>query len=254
MRPGCANVASMASLPETISFDRGQRIDPAREDPDALRLIAEADALGIPWRRVLTQEILAEGTLQRFLGPDIAELPLWRALCLIPNSLFHSWRIRNLVDRLSWEASAQGAAAARRELATLFESLTGPRARHLTSETSLAKHYWFAYHRILELQSVALAAEKVLDEGTLRISRVCELTGCGRRDAEWAAARATSPTRSHALDDAMARAREEGFEIPPAETELAAFSRLRRFVRRHRLLRHPNAPRPAAPRKERATP
>ena len=101
---------------------------------------------------------------------------------------------------------------------------------------------------------MALAAEKVLDEGTLRISRVCELTGCGRRDAEWAAARATSPSRSHALDDAMARAREEGFEIPPAETELAAFSRLRRFVRRHRLLRQPEPPKASARRSERSGP
>jgi hypothetical protein len=244
----------MASLPDTASFETLEDIDRERDEPDALRLIAQAEALGIPWKRVLTQEILAEGTLQRFLGPDIAELPLWRALCLIPNSLFHSWRVRNLVDRLSWEASAQGSAAARRELAVLFESLTGPRARRLTSETSLAKHYWFAYHRVLELQSVALAAEKVLDEGTLRVSRVCEVTGCGRRDAEWAAERALSPTRSHALDDAMARAREEGFEIPPAQTDLVAFSRLRRFVLRHRLMRQPEQSKASARKPDRARP
>jgi hypothetical protein len=245
----------VASLPDPIAFDSAARVElPAREEPDALRLVAEAEALGIPWRRVLTQEILAEATLQRFLGPDIEELPLWRALCLIPNSLFHSWRIRNLVDRLSWEASAQGAAAARRELAALFESLTGPRARHLTSETSLAKHYWFAYQRILELQSVALAAERIGDDGVLRVCRVCEVTGCGRRDAEWAVARATSPGRSHALDDSMARAREEGFEIPPAETEIVAFSRLRRFVRRHRLLRQPEAQKTPACKQDRRKP
>jgi hypothetical protein len=245
----------MASLPDTIAFESRARIESApREEPDALRLVAEAEALGIPWRRVLTQEILAEGTLQRFLGPDIEALPLWRALCLIPNSLFHSWRVRSLVDRLSWEASAQGAAAARRELAALFESLTGPRARHLTSETSLAKHYWFAYHRILELQSVALAAEKMLDDGAPGVSGLCEATGCGRKDAEWAALRAASPDRSHALDDAMARAREEGFEIPPAETEPIAFSRLRRFVLRHRLLRQTDPPRPAARKPDRRRP
>ncbi len=237
----------MASVPDAIAFPSAERSESARrEEPDALRLVAEAEALGIPWRRVLAQEILAEGTLQRFLGPDIEELPLWRALCLIPNSLFHSWRVRDLVDRLSWEASAQGAAPARRELASLFECLTGPRSRHLTSETSLARHYWFAYQRILEIQSVALAAEKILDDGVASVSRLCEITGCGRRDAEWAAARAAAAGRSHALDDAMARARNEGFEIPPAETEIQAFSRLRRFVRRHRLLREPEAQRPPA--------
>jgi hypothetical protein len=52
----------------------------------------------------------------------------------------------------------------------------------------------------------------------------------------------------------MARAREEGFEIPPAETELAAFSRLRRFVRRHRLLRQPEQTKASARKPERTRP
>jgi hypothetical protein len=39
-------------------------------------------------------------------------------------------------------------------------------------------------------------------------------------------------------------AREEGFEIPHAATELQAFSRLRRFVLRHRIFRRkPGRPR-----------
>jgi hypothetical protein len=126
----------MASLPETISFDRTERVDAAREEPDALRLIAEADALGIPWRRVLTQEILAEGTLQRFLGPDIAELPgepvphPELALPFVEDQV--SWT--DLLGSLGARAAAAGAGC------HALPELTGPRARHLTSE-GLAKHY-----------------------------------------------------------------------------------------------------------------
>jgi hypothetical protein len=202
---------------------------------DALRLIAEAEMLGIPWREVLRQEIHAEGTLQRFLGSDLRDLPLWRALSIIPNSLFHSWRVRELIDRLCYEASAEGSRRARRELASLLECLSGPRARKITAQMTLAKHYWFAYQRILELQAVALAADRCRSTGERRRREVCESTGCSGRDADWAVDRWTSASRSHALDDAVRRAREEGFEIPFATTELQAFSRLRRFVLRHRV-------------------
>jgi hypothetical protein len=202
---------------------------------EALRLIEEADVLGIPWREVLKREISAEGTLQRFLGSSFTDLPLWRALSIIPSSLFHSWRVRELVDRLCYEAATEGSRPARREIASLLECLSGPRARKMTAEMTLARHYWFAYQRILELQSVALAAERSRASGARGIAQVCDSTGCSRRDAEWAVARWTSESRSHALDDAVLRARREGFEIPGGATELQAFRRLKRFVSRHRV-------------------
>jgi hypothetical protein len=239
MQSVSASSHSSASGPSGVRRDSVQAPEGSvvgfRAETEALRLIRQAEALGVPWRRVLTREIFAEGMLQRFLGSDLKELPLWRALSIIPNALFHSWRVRDLVDRLAWEASAQGSQQARREIAELIHSLTGPQARRWTEEMARAKHYGFAYHRVLELQAVALAAERSRLSGDECIAEICESTGAVRRDAEWALARLESPNRSHALDDAVAQARQEGFDIPQASTELQAFSRLRRFVLRHRI-------------------
>ena len=238
---------------ETTALPRDTVVVEWPPEAEALRLIRQAQALGIPWRRILTREISTEGMLQRFLGCEIGELPLWRALAIIPNSLFHSWRVRDLIDRLAWEASAQGSRAARREIASLLNCLSGVRARRWTEEMARAKHYWFAYDRILELQAVALAAERSRAQGKNRIAEVCQSTGSTRSDAEWAVTRLDAPGRSHALDDAVARARQEGFEIPNAASELQAFSRLRRFVLRHRIFRQTPTGRPGRP-QGRATP
>src|SRR5262249_34785844 len=124
----------------------------------------------------------------------------------------------------------------------------GPRAGRWTEEMARAKHYWFAYHRVLELQAVALAAERSHLSGEECVLEICESTGGVRRDAEWAVARRVAPERSHALDDAVSRAREEGFGIPQAGTELQAFARLRRFVLRHRIFRRGGARGPGRPR------
>ena len=228
----------MSSLPEDRierrteeTFFRSDRAPGRRAD--ALRLIDEAEALGVPWKQVLEREILAEGMLQRFLGAPIRELPLWRALAVLPASLFHSWRVRNTVDRLCHEASTEGSRAARKELAMLIESVSGPHARREARRTALSKHYRFAYDRVLELQGVALAAEEARGAGLERVVEVREATSCSRADADWAVARLTSPTRTHALDSAVRRAREEGFEIPTAPSEIQAFARLKRFVSRH---------------------
>jgi hypothetical protein len=237
----------MSSVSDLLRTPGPSALEPERESEEtrtaargeALQLIEEAEVLGIPWRKVLQREILAEGTLQRFLGAEIGDLPLWRALSVIPNTLFHSWRVRELVDRLCYDASAQGSRSARRELASLVACLSGPRARRRTEQTALAKHYWFAYQRVLELHAVALAAEKCRAAGGRRREQVYESTGCSRQDAQWAVDRLTSARRGDALDDAIARTREEGFEIPHGTTELQAFSRLRRFVRRHRLTPDP---------------
>jgi len=236
------------STPSEISATRRSSVAAAGSAPradsegwpteiEALRLVRQAEALGIPWRRVLSREIFAEGMLQRFLGSEVDDMPLWRALSILPNSLFHSWRVRDIVDRLSWEASAQGSQEARREMGSLVECLSGPRSRQWTDDMARAKHYWFAYHRILELQAAALAAERSAFRGEACVVEVCESAGCVRKDAEWAVARLESHERTHALDDAVTQARGEGFEIPNAATELQAFSRLRRFVLRHRIFR-----------------
>src|ERR1041385_5387794 len=100
---GSAERIETMSSSKILSFEG----TPRAEMPDALRLIEEAEVIGVPWRQVLKREILVEGMLQRFLGSPIRELPLWRALSIIPGSLFHSWRVRESVDRLCPEASAE---------------------------------------------------------------------------------------------------------------------------------------------------
>jgi hypothetical protein len=228
----------VSSLAQTLRPGPGGAAESGNGAParDAFHEIDEAEALGIPWREILSREILAESTLQRFLGSEIRDLPLWRLVSILPGTLLHCWRTRELVDRLCWEASAEGSSAARREVAALLDYLTGKRARRVREE-ALARHYWFAYNRVLELQALALAAEKAAGPPASRVAALCGNTGAPRRDAEWAVARLTSPARTHALDDAMARAREEGFEIPRAPTEPRAFFLLRRFVSRHRLFK-----------------
>jgi hypothetical protein len=205
--------------------------------PENLRLIDEAEILGIPWQEILSREILAESTLQRFLGTRPRDLPLWRVVSILPSTFLHSWRSRDLMDRLFWEACAEGSRAARRQVVELLECLIGKRARRVREGTVRARHYWFAYNRVLELHAIALAGERYSGPPETRVAVLCEAMGAPRRDVEWAFERLTSPDRPPALDDAMARAREEGFEIPLATTEIIAFARLRRFVSRHPVLR-----------------
>ena len=94
----------------------------------AEHLAAEAEALGIPWEKILAEEILTEGTLPRYL-PQPDDLPLWRAISILPNSLLRSWRVRAGIERLSWQASLADSREAARDLATLHEHLRGGRTR-----------------------------------------------------------------------------------------------------------------------------
>jgi hypothetical protein len=230
-------VSSLAENARPLPRAARSENDPgaAPERRDSMELIAEAEALGVPWREILSREVLAEATLQRFLGAEIRDVPLWRLVSILPVTLLHCWRARDRIDRLCWEASTEGGRSARREVKALLNKLAGSRPRRAGERTMLARHYWFAYNRVLELQAVALAAERCRAASGDREEALCECTGAPRRDAAWAVARLTSPGRSYVLEDAMARAREEGFEIPRAESELKAFARLRRFVSRHDL-------------------
>lgn len=65
----------------------GHADDPGSQERRGLaeHLAAEAEALGIPWEKILAEEILTEGTLRRYL-PESDDLPLWRAISILPNS------------------------------------------------------------------------------------------------------------------------------------------------------------------------
>lgn len=198
------------------------------EATSPLELIRQAEALGIPWRRILSEEILAETVLQRFLGGQLLGLPLWRALSILPSSHLNSWRVRDAVHRLSWQSS-QGSREARGELARLHAALAGTGG---APGVSLAAHQWFAYQRVLELRAIAASAHRTPHGTPDPAEFLRQALACSRHDAEWALSGRSAQTDFYALEDAMRRAREEGFEIPCGETELEAFLRLRACVRR----------------------
>ena len=200
----------------------------AEPTPD-IRAVAEA--LGIPWRRILQSEIDSERALRQMLGGASADEPLWRILCALPSSALDSWRVRERVNALACEASSGRAPAAARELKEVFDYLRG-RRKGRQSSADLASHFWFAYQRVQELVGVAGAAEKARGDHAWRIRRTAEVSGCSSADARWAVDRADSPGRGHRLDDTIARARSEGFEIPRAGTPMQSFVLLRRLARK----------------------
>ncbi len=207
-------------------------------------IIAEAETLGIPWREILSSEILAEKTLRDSLETLDGEWPLSCLFSLLPNSLLQSWRARERIHDLSWEARAEKSRAAANRLRSVFLHLAGKRSPGAPFDFLFANHLGFAYERVLQLQRISRAAERSKGTREQRIQTVVGRTHCSESDAAWAVDRAGS-RRSHRLDDAMQRAREEGFELPVAKTELIAFTRLKRFVQRRPFLRAGRRPRPS---------
>lgn len=193
---------------------------------------AVAEALGIPWRRILESEIEAERALRQTLGPAAADEPLWRILCSLPASALDSWRVRERVNAMACEARAGRTPSAARGLMAVFDHLRGKRRGGQASADPMAGHLWLAYQRVQELVSAAAAAEKSRGDRADRVRTTVETSGCASADAEWAVARCESPGRGHRIDDAVARAREEGFEIPRAGTVFQSFVLLRKLARR----------------------
>jgi hypothetical protein len=210
----------------------------AVRSPEAgLDVLADAEALGIPWQSILESEILAERVLRDSVENLNEEWPLACLFSLLPNSLLQSWRARERIHALSWEARAERSRAAANRLRSVFLHLAGKRAPGTPFDFLLANHLGFAYERVLQLQRISKTAEKSKGNRAERIEAVVGRTHCSHADAGWAVDRAGSWRRSHRLDDAMRRARQEGFELPVANSELTAFARLKRFVQRRPFLR-----------------
>jgi hypothetical protein len=195
--------------------------------PDG-EIVRRADALGIPWRRVLCEEIEAEQRLRKYLAELGGECPLLEAADVLSFSLLRSWRVRDRIESLACEARTSAVRGALRQLRLVFRRLTGAgdRRRMLLSE-----HLGFAYQRVLLLQRVRRAAAR--SRGTLpeRLAFICTSARCSYDDAAWAACEEDSPSRGHRLERAVRKVREEGFLIPRAESEARALSELRRMVR-----------------------
>ncbi|HEY3204746.1 MAG TPA: hypothetical protein VGL03_13940 [Thermoanaerobaculia bacterium] len=195
------------------------------------RVLAEAEQLGIPWTRILLEEIQAERTLRSYLGELDCPWSLREALWVLPHSLLHSWRVRLRIHRLSLESLATWASEARQELRGLADYLSN-RARETPAELVRARHLLFAYRRILALMQARRAAERVIGFRGQRIEKVCRKTGCSPEDARWAVERAASLDRVPLLEDCVRRVREDGFDIPAASTDFESLRLLRKSVKR----------------------
>jgi hypothetical protein len=198
---------------------------------DAHDLIEVAEALGIPWQRLLETEIQAERELRRTMGEPSDVEPLWRVFAALPLSILDSWRVRERIRGLSWEARTGSSKRAVRDLRALADHLSGKAAASDRSADPLWRHFEFAHQRVLELQQLARSAEKARGDFPARVRHVLQNTGCLEPDARWAVERALAPRQRTVIEDAMARARGEGFELPRATTEFQSWVLLRRFVR-----------------------
>jgi hypothetical protein len=220
-----------------IGISRADAAGGPSRRPEGEDLIAVAEALGIPWQRLLGAEIAAERTLRGFVGEPEPEQPLWKFLSALPATALDSWRVRERLAERIREARLTRSGAAVRCVREAVDDLCGRGPAVRSQSQTLAVHLSLALERVRELSRAARAAERIRGEASERIARVVERTGCTEADAAWAVARAGAPDRTHAIDDAVRRARAEGFEIPSAASEFHAFLALRKLARRHPLRR-----------------
>ncbi len=219
-----------------------ERIGSDSEPESPSELVRGAEALGIPWQRIVHEEIQAEQTLRRFLEDVDGDWPLEAGLKILPVSFLRSWRVRDRLHALWARSRVAFDRKARRQLRGVVASLLG---KVPDDRTTLAEHLWFAYQRVLLLQRVSRAAARSRGELAERLTFICERARCRPDDAAWAAALEDAPRRGHRLDAAVRKAREEGFQIPRAATEARAFAALREMVRVSPLLSNGRRPTPS---------
>jgi hypothetical protein len=208
-------------------------------------LVRRAQTLGLPWQRILREEIQAEQALRRLLEDIDGDWPLEAGMKILPASFLGSWRMRDRLHGLWTRSRVAFDRRARRQLRWVVSSLLG-KVPDDPNRTTLAEHLWFAYQRVLLLQRVSRAAARSRGGWDERLAFICERARCRPDDAAWAAALEDAPRRGHRLDAAIRKARDEGFQIPRAATEARAFAALREMVRVSPLLargRRPSAPR-----------
>ncbi len=203
---------------------------PRVSSPDAspTEILRCAETLGIPWRRVLLEEIEAEQKLRRYM-PDLdRQFSLPHGLTVLSFSLLHSWRLRDRVEGLACEARGASIPAAIRQLRIIFQHLIGAGG---SDPEAVARHFWVAYQRVLLLQRARRIAAAT-GSGTMeeRLALVCSRASCSFEDAAWALSQPALERRGRRLELAMRKVREEGFLIPRAESEARAFAQLRRIT------------------------
>ncbi len=206
--------------------ERAGSVPESPERDTAFELLRRAEALSIPWERLLREEIQAEQILRRN-AESVETMPLATSLSLLPTSFLKSWRVRDRIQSLSCEARGAGFRSAVRELRLAYRALIGQASPF---REAFAGHLWLAYQRVLLLQRVSRAARKCSGANAERMASICARTRCSFDDAAWALCLEGSPRAGHRLDAAIRKAREEGFQIPRAATEARAFAKLRGIV------------------------
>ena len=232
MKPSPRSAAVQGGPRATLPWPLAQQSDavavpaPGAEQsrPEILR---RAEALEIPWERILLEEIQAEQTLRRY-SDDGVEMPLASQLSILPFSFLSSWRLRDRIQTLSCAARSASLRSAVSQLRLVFRRLVG---QSDPGQTALVGHLWFAYQRVLLLQRVCRVARRSRGTTAERMAFVCSTARCGFDDAAWALCREDSAKPGHRLDAAIRKVREEGFRIPRASTEARSFAELRRIVR-----------------------
>ena len=224
--------------------DRVREAPGPGEDRRASPVLERAEALGIPWERMICEEIEAERRLRALIADLDGETPLEALISLLRVSFLQSYRIRDRIQALVYEAQVSCHPKAVRALRRVFRRLTrgAPRDR-----LPLAEHLWFAYQRILMLQRVSRVAARSprLSPGE-RAAWICAKTHCSYEDAAWAVSQRQSA--GNRLDAAVARVRAEGFQLPRLGSEALSFATLRSMVRAAGLLPKRGSPRRARPR------
>ena len=230
--------APLRSLPTAILPLRDG--DPASSMPSGIsergpasEILLGAEALGIPWKRILLAEIEVEHKLRRYLADVQGELPLRSAMTILSFSFLQSWRVRDQIEGLACRARGALDRPAVRQLRIVFQSLTGKADR---DRVAFAEHLHFAYQRVLLLQRVSRVAARSRGTMAERLAFVCSRARCCFEDAAWAVCEQDSPRRGDRLAAAVRRVREEGFLIPRAETEARSLASLRRIIRGSRHL------------------
>jgi hypothetical protein len=214
----------MASpVPTTRILFLGERVG---EGSATDELLACAETLGIPWRRLLAQEIEAEQRLRTYLPELPAERPLEAALEILSAEATRSWRVRDQLETLTWQARAS-VRGADKSLRGFFRSIA------FASEPDAAavgRHCGAAYRRILVLQRARRAAARSRGATAERLAFVCSTARCRFEDADWALREENALRRGRRMEAAVRKVRDEGFFVPRAATEARSLSELRRIV------------------------
>jgi len=198
---------------------------PTEESPPP-EILRCAEALEIPWRRLLLDEIRAEQKLRAYL-PDVASEPaLDAALSILSHGALRSFRVRDRIETLACQTRASVRGALRR----LRAAVRGLAGGSSGNDAALLRHCRLAYHRILLLQRVRRAAARSRGSPAERLAFVCSAARCAFDDAAWAIGEEESPRRGRRMEAAVRKVRGEGFLVPRAHTEAQSLAELRRIV------------------------